>query len=135
MARVLPIDDNRQRLPSGMSARPSDGVRCPACSSATSSVVDSRVCRGGIRRARNCDGCGARFRTVERVSTLIVPGRRPHQSTLDAEEAAATIDDVIPGWIDLTEDDRAFVSRMVAAVAGRRDVPEDPPADRMTGET
>jgi transcriptional repressor NrdR len=48
-------------------------VKCPFCSSANSSVVDSRDSKDGetIRRRRQCDACGKRFTTYERVEELL----------------------------------------------------------------
>jgi transcriptional repressor NrdR len=44
-------------------------VRCPFCSHDDSQVKDSRPSEDGaaIRRRRQCEGCGARFTTFERV--------------------------------------------------------------------
>jgi transcriptional repressor NrdR len=44
-------------------------MKCPFCSQAESKVIDSRVSRdrGIIRRRRECEGCGKRFTTYERV--------------------------------------------------------------------
>ena len=44
-------------------------MRCPYCSHADSRVVDSREARDGIeiRRRRECNACGRRFTTYERV--------------------------------------------------------------------
>jgi len=44
-------------------------VRCPFCSHENSQVKDSRPTEDGasIRRRRQCEGCGARFTTFERV--------------------------------------------------------------------
>jgi len=44
-------------------------VRCPICSELEDRVVDSRSVDdgAGIRRRRQCAGCGARFTTFERV--------------------------------------------------------------------
>jgi len=48
-------------------------VKCPFCNNANSSVVDSRDSKDGetIRRRRECDGCGKRFTTYERVEELL----------------------------------------------------------------
>ena len=42
---------------------------CPQCSSADIRVIDSRTGRDGrsIRRRRQCNGCGARFTTLEEI--------------------------------------------------------------------
>jgi len=44
-------------------------MRCPFCSHDDSQVKDSRPSEDGnaIRRRRQCEGCGARFTTFERV--------------------------------------------------------------------
>ena len=52
-------------------------MRCPACGNLEDRVVDSRAAEDGstIRRRRQCERCGARFTTFERldeVSTLVV---------------------------------------------------------------
>jgi len=43
---------------------------CPFCGSARSRVIDTRDAEGGIRRRRECEGCGRRFTTYERVAPL-----------------------------------------------------------------
>ncbi len=44
-------------------------MRCPFCAHENSQVKDSRPAEDGaaIRRRRQCEGCGARFTTFERV--------------------------------------------------------------------
>ncbi len=42
-------------------------MRCPFCGNPGSRVTDSRDSDEGIRRRRQCLGCGARFTTYERV--------------------------------------------------------------------
>jgi transcriptional repressor NrdR len=44
-------------------------VRCPFCAHDNSQVKDSRPTEDGaaIRRRRQCEGCGARFTTFERI--------------------------------------------------------------------
>jgi transcriptional repressor NrdR len=44
-------------------------VRCPFCANDDSQVKDSRPTEDGaaIRRRRQCEGCGARFTTFERI--------------------------------------------------------------------
>ena len=44
-------------------------MRCPFCAQTDSQVKDSRPTEDGasIRRRRQCEGCGARFTTFERV--------------------------------------------------------------------
>jgi transcriptional repressor NrdR len=57
-------------------------VRCPFCSHENSQVKDSRPTEDGasIRRRRQCEDCGARFTTFERVQlrelTIVKAGQR-----------------------------------------------------------
>ena len=48
-------------------------MRCPYCGRTESRVVDSRVTREGeeIRRRRECEECGRRFTTRERVEEVM----------------------------------------------------------------
>ena len=48
-------------------------MRCPFCGEKEDKVIDSRVSREGdvIRRRRECDGCGRRFTTYERVEEVL----------------------------------------------------------------
>jgi transcriptional repressor NrdR len=42
-------------------------VLCPFCSADTSQVIDTRPTPEGVRRRRECGGCGERFTTYERA--------------------------------------------------------------------
>lgn len=48
-------------------------MKCPYCSFLDSKVVDSRPDKGGaaIRRRRECESCGKRFTTHERVEEVL----------------------------------------------------------------
>ncbi len=48
-------------------------MRCPYCSDLTNRVIDSRLGRDGeeIRRRRECQECGRRFTTRERVDDVL----------------------------------------------------------------
>jgi len=48
-------------------------VRCPYCGRTENRVIDSRLARDGeeIRRRRECDECGRRFTTRERVEEVM----------------------------------------------------------------
>jgi len=48
-------------------------VRCPFCTQMDSKVIDSRVSAAGdvIRRRRECEGCGRRFTSRERVEDVL----------------------------------------------------------------
>jgi transcriptional repressor NrdR len=56
----------------GNAARYLGGVRCPYCHSMDDKVIDSRMADGGsaTRRRRECDACGRRYTTFERVEEL-----------------------------------------------------------------
>src|SRR3954449_8667031 len=57
-------------------------MRCPFCAHENSQVKDSRPSEDGaaIRRRRQCEGCGARFTTFERIQlrdlTVVKSGDR-----------------------------------------------------------
>jgi len=48
-------------------------VKCPFCAQMDSKVIDSRVSAAGdvIRRRRECEGCGRRFTSRERVEDVL----------------------------------------------------------------
>jgi transcriptional repressor NrdR len=45
-------------------------MQCPFCASTDSRVIDTRSAEGGIRRRRECEDCGRRFTTYERIAPL-----------------------------------------------------------------
>ena len=47
-------------------------MRCPFCTHVESRVLDSRAGVSDIRRRRECERCGARFTTYERVENCAV---------------------------------------------------------------
>lgn len=49
----------------GKRIRATLGVRCPTCGGAKSTVVEARPVIDGVRRRRQCSGCGARWTTRE----------------------------------------------------------------------
>jgi len=60
-------------------------MRCPFCSSNESRVVDTREVGSGIRRRRECQGCGQRYTTYEQVAkvNLLVIKRDGRRETFD----------------------------------------------------
>ena len=42
-------------------------LRCPACGECLSRVVKSRGGVDAVKRRRECESCGARFTTTERI--------------------------------------------------------------------
>ena len=49
-------------------------MRCPYCENEDSKVIDSRLTEDGraIRRRRECEACGRRFTTYEKVEEMIL---------------------------------------------------------------
>lgn len=70
-------------------------MRCPFCAHEDSQVKDSRPTEDGaaIRRRRQCEGCGARFTTFERVQLrdLTVVKSDGTRETFDREKLARSI--------------------------------------------
>jgi transcriptional repressor NrdR len=70
-------------------------LRCPFCAHEDSQVKDSRPSEDGaaIRRRRQCEACGARFTTFERVQLrdLIVVKKDGEREPFDREKLARSI--------------------------------------------
>ncbi len=70
-------------------------MRCPACGDLHDRVVDSRQTEDGrsIRRRRQCEACGGRFTTFERVeaATVQVRKRGGEVEPFDASKVAAGV--------------------------------------------
>lgn len=70
-------------------------MRCPACGGLRDRVVDSRQAEDGasIRRRRECDACGGRYTTFERVEEvpLQVRKRDGRVEPFDASKVAAGV--------------------------------------------
>ena len=85
-------------------------MRCPFCAHENSQVKDSRPSEDGaaIRRRRQCEACGARFTTFERVQLrdLTVVKKDGEREPFDREKLARSISiacrkrDVSPDRID-----------------------------------
>lgn len=58
-------------------------MRCPYCGSENSRVVDSRPAEdnNAIRRRRQCDECGKRFTTYEKIETEPLSAHQERQDT------------------------------------------------------
>ena len=65
-------------------------MRCPYCGGSDSKVIDSRAMEenSAIRRRRQCEGCGERFTTYERIDniTLIVTKRDGTREAFDRDK-------------------------------------------------
>lgn len=70
-------------------------MRCPACGNLRDRVVDSRQTEDGrsIRRRRECETCGGRFTTFERIETALVQVRKRSGEVepFDASKVAAGV--------------------------------------------
>ena len=70
-------------------------MRCPYCGSENSRVVDSRPAEdnNAIRRRRQCDECGKRFTTYEKVETipLIVIKKDNNREAFDRSKIEAGV--------------------------------------------
>ena len=85
-------------------------MRCPFCAHEDSQVKDSRPSEDGaaIRRRRQCEACGARFTTFERVQLreLTVVKKTGEREPFDREKLARSIAiacrkrDIAPDKID-----------------------------------
>lgn len=45
-------------------------MKCPYCSAEDTKVIDSRPADNSIRRRRQCEACGRRFTTYEKLETI-----------------------------------------------------------------
>jgi transcriptional repressor NrdR len=63
-------------------------VNCPYCGHAEDRVIDSREVNDGIRRRRQCLGCGQRFTTYERLQpvSLFVIKKDERREEFDREK-------------------------------------------------
>ena len=70
-------------------------MRCPFCQNEDTQVKDSRPTEDGaaIRRRRQCDGCGSRFTTFERVQLrdLVVLKRSGKRVLFDRDKPARSL--------------------------------------------
>ena len=75
-------------------------MRCPFCAHEDSQVKDSRPSEDGaaIRRRRQCEGCGARFTTFERVQLrdLTVVKKDGKREPFDRDKLARAIGHRLP---------------------------------------
>ena len=70
-------------------------MRCPFCAHEDSQVKDSRPTEDGaaIRRRRQCEACGARFTTFERIQLrdLVVVKNRDRREPFDREKLIRSV--------------------------------------------
>ena len=70
-------------------------MKCPFCNAADTKVIDSRPAddNSSIRRRRQCESCGKRFTTYEKVETipLIVIKKDDNRETYDRSKIEAGV--------------------------------------------
>jgi len=68
-------------------------MNCPYCGHAEDKVIDSREAGDGIRRRRQCLGCGARFTTYERLqpASLFVIKKDERREEFDRDKLMSGI--------------------------------------------
>jgi transcriptional repressor NrdR len=68
-------------------------MNCPYCGFSDSKVTDSRVVENGIRRRRECQECGDRFTTYERIqtTTLMVTKQDNRREEFDRDKLLSGI--------------------------------------------
>ncbi len=68
-------------------------MKCPYCSFTDSKVTDSRTVENGIRRRRECQRCGLRFTTYERIqaTALMVAKQDNRREEFDREKLISGI--------------------------------------------
>ena len=94
-------------------------MKCPYCENEESRVIDSRHTEDGhaIRRRRECESCGRRFTTYEKVEEMILmvikkDGRREAVSIADMEKI---VDEIERGLNNMMEKevDSTFIGELV----------------------
>ena len=68
-------------------------MKCPYCSHSDSKVTDSRTVENGIRRRRECQKCGLRYTTYERIqaTALMVSKQDNRREEFDREKLISGI--------------------------------------------
>ncbi|MDR0199645.1 MAG: transcriptional regulator NrdR [Streptococcaceae bacterium] len=63
-------------------------MKCPKCQSENFKVLDTRASDDAVRRRRECEGCGFRFTTYERIEqpTLLVVKKDETREVFDREK-------------------------------------------------
>jgi transcriptional repressor NrdR len=109
-------------------------MRCPFCAHEDSQVKDSRSSEDGaaIRRRRQCEGCGARFTTFERVQLreLTVVKKNGEREPFDRDKLARAI-----GHATRKRDiDGARIDRLVSGVQRQMETSGDEVSTTRIGE-
>ena len=102
-------------------------MRCPTCQAADDRVVDSRPSPDGdaIRRRRECQACGARFTTFERVELpeLLIRKRSGTVSAFSRTKVLEGMQRAAKGRVATGELDRAAAAvEQTLRALGRREI-------------
>lgn len=104
-------------------------MKCPACHSIETKVIDSRLSKEGdaIRRRRECMSCQARFTTHERVEELypVVIKKDNTREDFDREKIRRGLDKAFEKRPVSVEDKDALVGRVIRSIQnnGEKEVP------------
>lgn len=115
-------------------------MKCPFCSFADSKVVDSRPDKGGslIRRRRECESCGKRFTTYERVeeNLPLVMKKDGRREPFDRQKLIAGIQKACEKRPVSVEEIERMVDRIEARIqeGGEREVPSTRIGERVMAE-
>ena len=109
-------------------------MRCPFCAHEDSQVKDSRSTEDGaaIRRRRQCEACGARFTTFERIQLrdLTVVKKTGEREPFDRDKLARAI-----GHATRKRDiDAAQIDRMVSGIQRQMETTGDEVTSNRIGE-
>lgn len=115
-------------------------MKCPYCSFADSKVVDSRPDKGGstIRRRRECESCGKRFTTHERVEEILplVTKRDGRREPFDRIKVIAGVKKACEKRPVSVEQIEHLVDRLEARLqeSGEKEVPSTAIGERVMNE-
>lgn len=104
-------------------------MKCPACHSIETKVIDSRLSKEGeaIRRRRECMSCQARFTTHERVEELypVVIKKDNTREDFDRDKIRRGLDKAFEKRPVSVEDKDALVGRVIRSIQnnGEKEVP------------
>jgi transcriptional repressor NrdR len=105
-------------------------VKCPYCQHPDSKVIDSRDAENAVRRRRQCEGCGRRFTTYERIQlgALLVKKSDGRREEFSREKLAASVRVAFQKRPVAPADLEALVDAVEAEVH-QRSAPEVPSAE------
>lgn len=110
-------------------------MKCPSCGLAQTRVIDSRLAKDGnaIRRRRECEKCGRRFTTYERIEETfpLVVKKDGRREPYDRSKILAGIQKALEKRSVSAEEQEALVDRVERAIL---DLGEKEVQSRVIGE-